>query len=264
MEKSQNYLILLPNSEGKKEGGDVDLAYRFVSNLKKYNHFIKLQPQRDLIVDEIKRVIRDSSQEELSKLFDLKGNNLKDAITTMTALKDEECMSAIGRMDGVMYNAIDYEDLSEEKKKRFDLSTIIIDGLFGLLKPQDMVPNYKCKVSTKLFGATLAAYWRKELSGFFSYVCKDKLVIDILPQSHRDIIKDEELNRVEIIFATIDTKGKVKQEGHMSKKLKGEFVHYVLGFDMITKEDLKKFTHSQGHKYSEEHSSEELFIYVKE
>ena len=53
-----NYLILLPNSEGKSRGGDEQLVYRFVSNLNKYNSFLKLQPIRDYIIDEIKKIIR--------------------------------------------------------------------------------------------------------------------------------------------------------------------------------------------------------------
>lgn len=255
-------MILIPNSEGKIEGGDVDLAYRFVSNLKKNNYFIKLQPQRDLIVDEIRRIIRDYGEEELSVFFDLKGDNLKSAISTMTALKDEECMSAIERMSGVMYNAIEYSSLKDIEKRNFEESVIILDGLFGLLKPLDLIPNYKCKVSMRLFDSTLAKFWQKELRGYFEYVCRDKLVLDVLPNSHREIVsKEGNVNRLEIIFAK-KSGDFYKLEGHASKELKGEFIRYVVGFNSISKDDLKKFRHTKGHIYSEEHSNEDMFVYL--
>lgn len=258
-----NYILLIPNSEGKIEGGDINQVYRFISNLKKYNSFVKLQPQRDLIIDEIRRIIRTYDEQELSVFFDLKGENLKNAISNMTALKDEECMPAINRMSGVMYNAINYDSLDETRKNRFNDSVIILDGLFGLLKPLDLIPNYKCKVSMKLFDSTLAKFWQKELLGYFEYVCKDKLVLDVLPNSHRDIIKNfENLDRIEIIFAKQDGDS-FKLEGHASKELKGEFINYVTGFDSISKEDLMKFKHSKGHKFNNKFSNESEFIYIK-
>ncbi|MFP4402360.1 MAG: peroxide stress protein YaaA [Candidatus Nanoarchaeia archaeon] len=259
-----NYMILLPNSEGKVSGGDEEITYRLVSNLKKYNHFIKLQPQRDYILDEIKKTIRMSSEDELSSFFDLKGDNLKSAISTMSALKDEECMSAIERMAGVMYNSINYAQLNKESKERFNNSVLILDALFGMLKPLDMIPNYKCKVSMRLFDMTLAKYWQKELSGYFEYECRDKLVLDLLPNSHKEMIKDMENSGdiIEIVFAK-QNNNSYTLEGHASKILKGEFVQYVLEFDRLSREDLKKFEHTSGHRYSKEFSNQNKFVYIK-
>ncbi|MFT4244010.1 MAG: peroxide stress protein YaaA [Candidatus Woesearchaeota archaeon] len=257
-----NYIICIPNSEGKASGGDENLIYRFVSNMKKNNYFLKLQPQRDLIIDEIKRILRDLSQEEIFKFFNLNGENLKDAISTMAALKDEECMSVIDRMSGVMYNSIDFDSFSEIEKQRFNDSVLIFDGLFGLLKPQDKIPNYKCKVSMRLFDSTLAKFWSKELKGYLEFVCRDKLVLDILPISHKEMIpKDEKLERIEIVFAK-RLGSSYKLEGHASKELKGEFVKYIVGFELISKENLKNFKHSKGHTFSQKFSSEKEFVYI--
>lgn len=258
-----NYIILLPNSEGKNKGGDENLTYRFVSNLKKYNSFIKLQSSRDYIIDEIKKIIRTNSEEELSSFFDLKGENLKFAISTMSALKDEECMNAIERMAGVMYNSINYNSLTTKEKENFHSSIIILDALFGLLKPQDLIPNYKCKVSMRLFDSTLAKFWQKELRGYFEYVCRDKLVIDILPNSHKEMIEKEVgVSRVEIIFAK-EKGDSYALEGHLSKDLKGEFVRSIVGQELITMEDLKNFKHSKGHKYNEKFSTGNKLVFLK-
>ena len=52
-------------------------------------------------------------------------------------------------------------------------------------------------------------------------------------------------------------------EGHASKELKGEFVKYVLGFEKISRNDLKQFTHSSGHLYSEKFSDKDKVVYLK-
>lgn len=258
-----NFVILIPNSESKHSGGDESLTYRLVSNLEKYNTFKTLQPHRDLIIDEIKRVIRDSSQEELETFFDLKNQNLKSAISNMTAFKDEECMPAVSRMKGVMYKAIDYEGLSSNLRNKFNNHVIIVDGLFGLLKPLDMIPNYKCKVSTKIFDSNLAKFWAHELKGFLKYSFKNKIVIDILPQSHRELItQSDDFKYIKISFAKSDGDS-YKQEGHFSKVLKGEFISYVLNFDDLIIDDLKKFKHSSGHTFSEKFSDENHLVFLK-
>ncbi len=258
-----NYIILIPNSESKHFGGDESLTYRLASNLQKYNFFKTLQPNRDLIIDEIKRLIRDSTLDELEYFFDLKDQNLKSAISNMTAFKDEECMNAILRMKGTMYKSIDYEGLSSKKRQLFNQNIIILDALFGLLKPLDMIPNYKCKVSMRLFDKTLAKFWNQELKGFLKYTLKDKIVIDILPQSHREMITpSEDFRYLKISFVKKD-KDSFKQEGHTSKILKGELISHFLNFENITIEDIKKFEHTSGHKYSEKFSDENNIIFIK-
>lgn len=257
-----NYCLLLPNSEGKAKGGNGSLTYRQVLNEEKYNRFFKLQPSRNLIIDEVKSIIKISSEKELSNFFDLKGNNLNEAVSTMVAIEDEPCMKGIDRMSGVMYESIGYNSLNNCQKINFNNSVIILDALFGLLSSLDQVPNYKCKISMRLFGSNLAKYWQKELCEYFEDVCRDKLVIDLLPNSHKEMFKKEvSVNRVEIVFAK--KKGDSYQlEGHMSKKLKGEFVRFVVGHDSITRDDLKTFKHSSGHSFSEEFSNQNKFVFL--
>lgn len=258
-----NYSILIPNSESKLFGGDESLTYRFVSNLKKYNKFNTLQNTRDLIIEEMKRVIRDYSIEDLENFFDLKGDNLSQAISFITSIKDEECMQAIHRMKGVMFKAIDYESLSTDKREVFNESVLIFDGLFGVISPLDMIPNYRCKISTKLFGTTLSKYWAQELKGFLKYSFKNKIIIDILPQAHREMLDlENDINRVKIVFAKKDGDS-FKQEGHNSKILKAELISYILDFKRISRKDLEKFKHSSGHEFSKDFSTKYQIIYLK-
>ena len=260
---SSKYAILIPNSEGKEIGGEESLTYRFVSNLKKYNEFITLQTQRETIIDEMRRILTQCSQEELEKFFDLKGENLKQAVSSISTIRDEVCMPAISRMNGVMYKSIDYESFDSKIRERFNANVYIIDGLFGILKPLDLIPNYKCKVSMRIFNSTLSTFWAKELKGFLSYTFKDTLVIDLLPKSHREIINsDEHITRIRISFAKKENNS-YKLEGHLSKALKGEFIAFVLSHQTITKEILKQFKHSLGFAYSEQFSTPDEFIYIK-
>ena len=57
--------------------------------------------------------------------------------------------------------------------------------------------------------------------------------------------------------------GEAKNAGHISKKLKGEFIRYILGYDKINLEILHNFSHSEGYEYSEDLSSDNEIIFLK-
>jgi len=48
-----------------------------------------------------------------------------------------------------MYSGIAYENMSQEAKKYFEEHFCILSGMFGILKPQDLICNYKLPIETK-------------------------------------------------------------------------------------------------------------------
>jgi len=281
---STNYIILLPPSEGKKTGGDSSKPTRIVQNFKKYNNFISLNNDRELILETLQNLIFSKGlgivskknslklkkiislaedTKELEKIFELKEKNLQDAIEITCDLLNEGTMPTISRYDGVMFKAINYENMSENLKNNFNYSVLFIDGMFGLLKPQDLIPRYKLKITSKIGEINITKYWRENLGSYFRYLFKEKLVIDILPSAHRKVVKfDEEDNYVSIKFCKIKD-NKLVNVGHDSKKLKGDLINYIVSFENISRSDLEKFEHVDGYKFSEKYSLKNELVYLK-
>lgn len=249
-----NYIILLPPSEGKVKGGDNNSMSLSFSNL---------DDKREFIINHIENIIPKLSEVELEKTFELKGNKLFDSVETMSNLKNEKTMSAINRYSGVMFKSIKFLEMTNEQKERFNSNIIFVDGLFGILKPSDLIPDYKLKINSKVSGLDITKYWKDNLSDILKKILKDKIVIDILPQAHRKVVDYSSAKEVyKIIFAELKD-GKLKQAGHMSKELKGEIVNYLCLKDSLSKKDLEEFYHSYGFKYSKEYSTSDEIIYLK-
>lgn len=258
-----NYIILLPPSEGKLKGGIESKIFRVVQNQKKYNEFISLRSDREYIYDQLRKAISEVSEDELEKILELKGNKLQEAVEITLDLLNEETMPAIERYDGVMFKGINYLKFDDKCKERFNESVIFVDGFFGLLKTQDLIPEYKLKISSKFLDINITQFWKEKLAGYFNTLFRDKIVIDLLPEAHKKVVSIGENNEVFSIKFCEMKNGKLVNVGHESKQLKGEIVKYIISKERISKKDLEEFSHSLGYKYSKENSSKNEIVYLK-
>ena len=251
-----NYAILLPPSEGKREGGDKKYIY-----VKEQNSFNFLENERKFLLQKILDFISKANNLDLEKLFVVK-SNIEEITALLKDFDQKLTLPAINRYSGVMFNAIDYPSLNEDQKNRADQVILFIDGLFGLLKPQDFIPNYKLAISAKFTDFKIDFYWKKIFKDYLAKILENKIILDILPQAHRKAVDINQKNCYLINFFTMKN-CEAKNAGHISKKLKGEFIRYILGYDKINLEILHNFSHSEGYEYSEDLSSDNEIIFLK-
>ncbi len=263
MTAETNYIILLPPSEGKKEGGDETKPYRFIQNLKSNNTFINLSTQREEIYSKLRETIAETGFENLEKVFELKGNNLINAIEITSDLLNKETLKTIHRYNGTMFKYINYSNMDKKSKENFEKSTIFIDGMFGLLKPNDLIPEYKLKITSKFLDINITKFWKNHLSKLFESIFKNKIIIDILPETHRKVITISNNDKYFVIKFCEIKNNKLINLGHESKKLKGEFINYLISFNELSPQILFDFKHSDGFKYSKENSKDNEIIYLK-
>lgn len=257
-----NYIILLPPSEGKAKEGNENKPFRLTENLKKYNSFISLNPDREFLIVSLKESISELDEKGLQKLFELKDGKLQEAIENCLDILNLPTLPAIERYVGTMFKAISYTTLKDSQKEKFNESTIIIDGLFGLLRPQDFIPEYKLKITSKVLETSVSNHWKERLQVDLDVLARRKIVIDLLPQTHQKILPKTIENKISIQFAKKEN-GKLKQEGHFSKESKGEFIRYIVEKENIDEDYIKSFKHPLGHSFDKEHSTKELYVFSK-
>ncbi|WP_419780722.1 YaaA family protein [Maridesulfovibrio sp.] len=202
-------IILIPPSEGKADGGK-NKPLSSVSGI-----------TADLI-----EAIKEADPK---KLYGLKEKALEKAIAVNKEILISKTMPAIDRYTGVVYDAIDYQTL--KNKSDFNKKVLIISGLFGLVSPTDLIPNYRLKID-KLKAAKL---WIDSNSEYL----KNKFVIDLLPQAHKKAAKYE--NGIEVEFVLKKT-GKKMPAGHQGKYIKGRFVRWLIENNVTNPKHFINFT----------------------
>lgn len=97
--------------------------------------------------------------------------------------KQTQFTVAIKRYSGVMYNAIDYENMSEKGKSFFDNNFLIFSWMYGILKPQDIIWNYKLPLEK----APLYKFWWDKIPDTIVSL-KPDFVVNLLPINYAKLI----------------------------------------------------------------------------
>ena len=134
--------ILLAPAETKKVGGE-STPY-----CKDNFYFKDIFTTRDTVVENYVEFISNSSLDELSKWFGLK--NLEECKRYSQSILDKPTMKAIQRYTGIAFDAINYNQLEEDAKQYCDNNIVLFSNLFGILKADDLIPDYKYKQGASL------------------------------------------------------------------------------------------------------------------
>jgi cytoplasmic iron level regulating protein YaaA (DUF328/UPF0246 family) len=251
-------LILLPPSEGKASGGDgAALDLGSIS-------FEALNPTRGQMAQAL---VKMSGRPRVSrKLLGVKGPALEQANAENASLETAATMRAIERYTGVMYSAIGYRSLDDAARESFAQNVIIMSGLFGAVRPFDMIPAYKLKMGAKLIrNKTCAAVWKPLISKAFANEADYGVIWDLLPGEHSaawDPTTVPHNTRFTVKFAERSTSGEVKTVTHWSKLLKGALVRHLVenaeaaGSAASASDLAAGFSHPEGYTFSPELTSE--------
>ena len=251
-------LILLPPSEGKASGGEgapLDLGSL---------SFESLNPTRARLA---KALVQLSRRPRVArKLLGVKGAALEHARTDNANLEIGPTTQAIDRYTGVMYDAIDYRSLDDSARESFSQTVIIMSGLFGMVRPFDMIPAYKLKMGARLVrGKTCAAVWKPLISKSLANEADCGVVWDLLPNEHSaawDPAKVPHETRFTVKFLERRADGQIKTVTHLSKLLKGALVRHLVnnaaaaGSAESALELAAGFSHPEGYELRPELTSE--------
>ncbi len=128
--------ILLAPSETKIDGGTLNFD---LNNLL----FPQLNPTRKKILHQYINIIQKNNFLELSKMFGLKKE--RDIQYHTKDIVHELSMKAIERYTGVAFDYLEYKSLDRESQHYIDKHLILCSNLFGFLRADDMIPEYRLK-----------------------------------------------------------------------------------------------------------------------
>ena len=226
------FSILLPSAEGKQTGGNPlapDMFDYRSSNT--FNYFSELNPERRALIDALQAEILSADDAALEKLFGVKGDTLQDAVDVNQNIYRSPLLAAVDRYGpGVMYQAMDFPSLPTGAQRRLLENGVIFSGLFGLLRPDDLVPNYRLKMDAR-FGdiGKVSAYWKPVLSEHLNKLLDGQAVWNLLPGVCESAWDDAETyaRMVRVKFYREDG-GERKAVTHGIKELRGALVAYIV------------------------------------
>ena len=213
--------FLIPQSEGKSKNNSIEILFK-----------------------DTKFVFQNNIKDILSQLKSVKKDRLKSiyGVTIDKALLlhkinlnifNSKCAYAIDRYTGTVFKNLNWNTLDDQNKKFMDEHFYIFSGLFGMVKPLTLIPDYKLKMNV----LSLQHHWNPILSDSLN---DEKPIIDLLPQVHRKAYKPNIKNVITVDFIIIN-KGKKTAAGHFGKAVKGEFIRYMSENNVLTTDEFSGF-----------------------
>ncbi|MEY4834141.1 MAG: hypothetical protein RI980_256 [Bacteroidota bacterium] len=160
----------------------------------------------------------------------------------------ENARPAIYTFDGEVYTGIDVYSLPVEKVTVLQKKLRILSGLYGILKPLDLMQAYRLEMGTSIkIGAkkNLYEFWKKPVTDYLnSELNKEELFVNLASNEYFSAVDAKKLKAAVITPEFKDYKdGKLKMISFFAKKARGLMVRYIIETNAETIDDLKGFNY---------------------
>ena len=179
-------------------------------------------------------------------------------------LKSNQVSSAIYMFQGDVYKGLDATQFSDDDLDFAQDNLRIISGLYGLLRPLDLIFPYRLEMGTKLKTKShnnLYEFWGDKLINFLLSDMQDQeVIVNLASHEYSKAIKLGSLNQKVVTPVFKDYKnGKLKVISFFAKKARGQMANFIITNRITDSSDLKLFS-NDGYKFSDMNNGEILFI----
>ena len=172
--------------------------------------------------------------------------------------------------DGDVYTGLASYEMDKETMLYLNEHLGILSGLYGLLKPLDLMQPYRLEMGTKLKnerGDNLYEFWGEHITDAISTQMadsKDKVLINLASNEYFKAVKKKALGATIITPRFEDEKnGQYKVISFYAKKARGLMVKYAADNKLTNAEQLKQFDLA-GYYYVDEASVEETWTFRRD
>lgn len=169
---------------------------------------------------------------------------------------------------GDVYTGLEAYTISTEKLDQVQNSLRILSGLYGVLRPLDLIQPHRLEMGTKLpvnNKKNLYELWRPTITESLNKELEEnELFVNLASQEYFKSIDAKKLKTPIISPVFKDFKnGKLKIIAFFAKKARGTMARYIIDHDIKTMQGLKAFN-CDGYQFSEnETENEKAPVFVR-
>jgi len=174
---------------------------------------------------------------------------------------------AIYAFTGEVFRGIDVNSLETDKIPLLQDRLRILSGLYGLLKPLDLIQPYRLEMGKKLKvgrAENLYKFWGDKIADALNDELEDaNFLINLASSEYFKVINQKVLKVPMITPVFKDFKnGQYKTIMTFAKKARGLMVRYIIDNNITTIDALKKFN-IEGYRFDENISTETEIVFTR-
>lgn len=202
--------------------------------------------------EELIQVCRELSASEVASLM-----SVSEKIATLNVERFRDwtpdfnfanARQAIFAFKGDVYTGLDAYNLSVEDIEYSQEKLRMLSGLYGLLRPLDLMMPYRLEMGTKLnnpVGQNLYIFWGNKITDLIQQDLEQagsKILVNLASDEYYKSVKESQINAEVIKPVFLDQKnGQYKVIGFYAKKARGLMARYIIQNKIENIEDLKAF-----------------------
>lgn len=221
--------------------------------------------------EKLNKKLRTLSRKKLGELMSispaLSDLNYQRNHEWQTPFNLDNAKQAVYSFTGEVYRGLDIATLPEEKIPALQDKLRILSGLYGLLKPLDLIQPYRLEMGTRLKVGrrdNLYKFWDSELAKALNDEMEEgELLINLASAEYFKALPKKSLNNEMITPVFKELKdGQYKTIMTFAKKARGLMVRYILDNNVNTVEELKGFNY-EGYGFSESMSTDTEILFIR-
>ena len=176
---------------------------------------------------------------------------------------------ALHAFNGHVYQKIDVDSLSEEALDYTDKHLRILSGMYGLLRPNDLILPHRLEMGTKwpVTKRNLYGYWvnyvTRELNKTLQEM-RDPTIVNLASQEYFKVVDRKKLKArvIDVVFKEMRTDGSYAMISIFAKQARGLMCRFAFQNRVQTPEELMAFD-SEGYLFRHDLSTDNKFVFTR-
>jgi len=214
---------------------------------KKYTKPADLK-ESELLIKELRKIKNKKLQEMMAISENIATLNVDRYKTFTTPFTTKNSKQAIFAFKGDVYSGLELESFNEDDYVYAQDHLRILSGLYGCLRPMDLIQPYRLEMKTRLKndrGDTLYQFWDDRITKSINKELKkqqEPVLVNLASNEYFKSVKPKLLEGRLLNINFKETKaGKTRVVAIFAKRARGMMTDYIIRNRVEKPEDLKKF-----------------------
>ncbi len=235
---------------------------------KKYSKPADLKDS-ELLIKELKKINSKKLQEMMTISENIANLNVDRFKSFSTPFTTKNAKQAIFAFKGDVYGGFELESFNEDDYAYAQDHLRILSGLYGCLRPMDLIQPYRLEMKTKLKndrGDNLYQFWDDRITKSINKELKkqkEAVLINLASNEYFKSVKPKLLEGRLLNITFKETKaGKTRVVAIFAKRARGMMADYIIRNRIEKVEDLKKFKLG-GYKFDKDLSDDKQWTFER-
>ena len=180
----------------------------------------------------------------------------------------ENVRQAVLCFKGDVYVGLNADEWAEKEMAYANKHVRILSGLYGVLRPSDLIMPYRLEMGTSLKVGRrddLYAFWQDKIKAYFKEnISPDELVVNLASNEYFKAVEKAKVKNPVLNIEFKDfSNGQFKVISFFAKKARGLMADYIVRNQINTPQDLKGFN-VEGYYFDDKESTDSNYVFLRD